>query len=405
MLDSASLKKIIVPFAEVFAKVITFANIILIMTVLSKNDYADYSFIVSIIIWASVVMDGGISNLIFNESLRDELKNINLFFTARFFLAGIIIVGIALLFATTRPLLTTSGILYSIIILISSSSNIVKMIARGLGARKVDVTIILTEPLLRLALVVIVYFSFPDFHWTLFRFLLIYLLASIVTLVLGYNYLKPIFSLKIHIDKISVIKKNLVKAFNASKHYLFYYFVYIGLSRIDIIMIESNLEKNQLADFSSAYQMFTVALLFFTAINTSQFKNIIENQAKYLKYLLLVLVGVAIFFYFSSGFVIELLLPDKYYPASYVLERIMIAIIPSVLSVFFILKNNYYHRSKVNFIILLIPFFTKLTFYFTLKPNHLIQYANIFVLCEFLLLLSFVIYELFKKKETTKINE
>ena len=97
---------ILIPAAEVFAKLIAFVNILLMIRVLSIDDYADYSYIVSIVLWASVVMDGGFSNLIFNESLRNQLQKINLYFSARFFLSIIVIIFIAVFFIGVKPLLT-----------------------------------------------------------------------------------------------------------------------------------------------------------------------------------------------------------------------------------------------------------------------------------------------------------
>jgi len=396
--NNYSIKQIIIPFAEVFAKLIAFVNILLMIKVLSINDYADYAYIVSIVLWASVIMDGGISNLIFNESLRDHLKKINLYFSARFFLSVVVIIAISLYFAYLKPSLTKPGILFSIVILVTSSSSIVKMIARGLGIQKVDITVIITEPILRFIIVIGLYFGYRSFEWTLWKILLIYLIASIITFVISYNYLKPHFKLKIHFDRLKILGQNLVIAFNASKHYLFYYFIYVGISRMDIIVIENNLPKNELAYFSSAYTLFTVVLLFFTSLNTSHFKRIIANERAFLKYLLLTLVGIVVFFYFSSELIFELLFPKEYYSGSLVLKRIMFAIIPASFSGFFIVKNNFYHRSKINFIILLIPFFLKLSLYVFMKPNRLEQYSNIFVFSEVVLFLLFILYYLFRTK-------
>ena len=396
-----AIKTILIPAAEVFAKLIAFVNILLMIRVLSIDDYADYSYIVSIVLWASVVMDGGFSNLIFNESLRNQLQKINLYFSARFFLSIIVIIFIAVFFIGVKPLLTAPGILFSIVILVTSSSSIIKMIARGLEIKKVDATVILTEPLLRFIMVASLYFGYAAFEWTLWKILLIYLIASIITIIISYNYLKQYFKLEVHFEKLRVIGKNLVLAFKASKYYLLYYFIFVGLSRMDILVIEANLPKHELAFFSSSYTIFTVVLLFFMSFNTSHFKKIIKQESVYIKYMFLVLIGVVIFFYFSSDFIFELLFPESYYSGAIVLKRIMFAIIPSALSGFFIVKNNYFHRSKINFIILLIPFFIKLILYLLLQPKALEQYTNIFVFCELILFLSFVFYEWFIKKSIT----
>lgn len=405
MQEKYSIKQIIVPFAEVFAKLIAFVNMLLMIKILTISDYADYAYIVSIVLWASVIMDGGIANLIFNESLRNQLSKINLYFSARFYLSLLVIFCIGVFFFSYKPSLTNPGILFSIIILVTSSSSIIKMIARGMGVQKVDVIVIVTEPLLRLIMVLGLYFGYKSFEWTLGKILLLYLLASVITIIVGYKYLKPYFKLQIHFEKLRVIGKNLVIAFNASKHYLFYFFIYIGLSRMDIIVIESNLPKNELAYFSSSYTLFTVVLLFFTSFNTSHFKRIIKNEKRFITYILMVLVCIAVFFYFSSELIFELLFPESYYAGSLVLKRIMFAIIPATLSGFFIIKNNYYHRSKINFIILLIPFIFKLSLYVFMRPEKLQQYSNIFVFSEILLFLSFVTYEwFFSNKSKPNLN-
>ena len=45
---------LIIPIAEVIAKAISFANVLLLIRIFSIDEYADYSYLISIILWASV---------------------------------------------------------------------------------------------------------------------------------------------------------------------------------------------------------------------------------------------------------------------------------------------------------------------------------------------------------------
>ena len=80
-------KSFSVPFIEVFSKGISFINILLLIQILKIDDFAIYSYILAIILWASVLMDGGITNLIYNKSLKKEIENINILFSARLVLS------------------------------------------------------------------------------------------------------------------------------------------------------------------------------------------------------------------------------------------------------------------------------------------------------------------------------
>ena len=55
----------LVPFVELFSKALSFISVIIITSLVSVESFGAYYYIVSLVAWASVFMDGGISYYIF----------------------------------------------------------------------------------------------------------------------------------------------------------------------------------------------------------------------------------------------------------------------------------------------------------------------------------------------------
>lgn len=393
----SSKNKTIIPFAEVFSKIISFINILLLMKVILITEYADYSYIVAIVLWASVLMDGGINNLVFNKSLKNELQGINSLFSARFVLSTFIIIALSIFFFYRKPDIAIAGILYSIIIYISSSSAFIKMLARGKAYSKVDLTVILSEPLLRLILFLTTLLVFKNLEWQLWKIMIIYLIAGLLSFSINYFVLTKHISLRVYLNNFKLVFNQVRNTLSVSKFYLLYYLMYIGISRIDVIFIEKYASKVDLALFSSAYTLFTVIQLFFFSVITSHFKNIYKAQQKSILYLLGVLSFVVVVTLFVSTFVFDILFRSEYFEGASVLNYIIFALIPSVLVYYFIAKLNYDNKTFANFIILLIPLSLKMLIYSLAQSSELDFYRNIFPFIEYFILICYIIYFLYSK--------
>ncbi len=389
-------KSLLIPFVEVFSKVISFLNILLLIRILPIDDYADYSYIVAIVLWASVLMDGGINSLIYNKSLKQEITGINVLFTGRLFLSLIIIVLIAIFFIITTPTLATSAIIFSFLIYFSSSSVLIKMLSRGLGFVKVDFISIVCEPIIRLAFLLCIYFTKGYFDYSLWGVLLIYLMAGILAFTINKYYLSISFSLKIRFSSVKSVFTNIIIALNQSKYYLLYYLMLIGLGRIEVLFLENYSEKTQVAIFSSTFNIYRVAQLFFFSIITSQFIKLYNNKGIIIKVFIPLLLLTIFFTNVISPYIFEYLFPIEYINGQFVLNVLIIAILPSVINFYFITQNNYENKVRINFILLFIVFLIKVIIYFILKPSDVLTYSYGYLIAEILLLLFFIIYKFYE---------
>jgi len=103
-----------------------------------------------------------------------------------------------------------------------------------------------------------------------------------------------------------------------------------------------------------------------------------------------------------SQFIYTYLFPPEYIDGYTVFNFIILSIIPSVFSLFFILKNNYEGKAKLNFIFLMSMLLLKIVIYNFLKPVNLIIYYTVYNLIEVILLLIFIIYNLLDESTSNK---
>lgn len=393
---------LIIPIVEVIAKAISFINILLLIRIFSINEYADYSYIISIILWASVLMDSGINDLIYNKSLLKDSSNLNKLFSSKIYLSLIVILFLSFYFAIKKPLLVNSAIILSFVIFISSLSALFKMYSRGNGFIDIDITTIISEPILRLVFLTFIYFSTPFITWQLWQVFLVYLLAGFLAFVYNYFRLSQYFKFKLLFDNIKAFIEQIKDTLSESKFFLLYYLMFIGLQRIDIIIIEKYCSKSDLAIFSSAITLFQVAHLFFFSLITSKFMMLYERKNYLIKYLLPGVFLIAIISQFISPFIFKYLFPPEYAGGSLVFNYIILSIIPSVFSLYFITKNNYEGKTKLNFIFLMVMLFLKIIIYNYLKSDNLAVYYTVYGLIEILLLLIFFIHNLFYESTSSK---
>ena len=383
---------LIIPFVEVVAKAISFVNILLLIRIFSIDEYADYSYLISIILWASVLMDSGINDLIYNKSLHKDLKGLNSLYTSKVFLSLIVVIFLGIYFSVKDPDFAIPGILLSFVILLSSLSALFKMFSRGNGYTDVDIFTILSEPIIRLVFLMLVFISRTYFSWQFWQVILIYLLAGFLVFHLNSYRLSRYFKFKLKIKKPNTLFKEFTQTIFKTKYFLLYYLMLIGIQRIDIILIENYCIKSELAIFSSSITLFQVAYLFFFSLITSKFLVFLENPKYLIKYLTPALIILILLSWFLSPYIYKYLFPVEYAQGSQVFNYLIISIIPSAFSLYFILKNNYYGKPFVNFTILSFALLLKIFIYNTLKSDSLETYYLVYILVESLLLILFLFY-------------
>jgi len=391
-----------IPFIEVFSKGISFINILLLIQILSIEDFAVYSYILAIVLWASVLMDGGITNLIYNKSLKKEIDNVNMLFSAKVILSFLIIFLLLIFFAFKKPDLVRILAILSFIVAFSSLSSLIKMFSRGNGFSDVDIVTIIAEPLIRLIFLLIIYSTVNLIDWEFYQILLLYLLAGLLAFIINYIRLRRYFKLKFIITDLHNLFLPVKQSLKESKYYLLYYLMIVGIGRIDIIFIEKFGTKTDLAIFSSAINIYQVAQLFFFAVISSQFLILIKNRNYIFKYLIPVLIVSIIFVEFISKYVYLYLFPVDYFKGYIVLNFIILALLPSVLNYYLITKNNYINQVKVNFLILFVFLMIKIGIYQFFKSEDLSTYYTVFPIIELGILITFLIFVKFYESTTNK---
>jgi O-antigen/teichoic acid export membrane protein len=391
LLLNENIKKII-PLAEVFSKFLSFINILLMMKLLLIYDYADYAYLMTIVLWSSFVMDGGVNNLIFNKGLKNELEDVNLLFTGRVLLSSIVFIILSFFFITSKPELASSGIILTIIMFLTTSTTFIKMLSRGKGLYKVDFITIVTEPLIRLIIIGSIYIFFNTIKWKLWIFLLAYLAAGLISFSTSAIILSENFKIRFLLQKsnqiIDILKNTLVY----SK-----YFLLIGLfhtinGRIEIIYIEKYIDKTNLALFSSANLLYEVILLFFFTIITSHFKLIYENNKKALFYFIISTIFIIIITILFAKPIIQIILPHSYLGSVEILKVIIFSLLPSVIVFYFIMELNFENKTYVSVLIFLIPIIVKLISYSMIKSSSLDFYKWFYTINEFSIAFYYLVY-------------
>jgi len=391
-----------IPFVEVFSKGISFINILLLIQILTIEDFAIYSYVLAIVLWTSVLMDGGITNLIYNKSLKNDINNVNILFTARLILSFLIIILLMIFFVFKDPDRVTILLILSFVVVFSSTSSLIKMFSRGRGFLNVDIVTIITEPFIRFVFLLVIYNTIDFIDWKFYQVLLFYLLAGVLAFIINYIRLNRRFKIKFIISDLNNNFLLVKQSLRESKYYLLYYLMIVGIGRIDIIFIEKFGFKTDLAIFSSALNMYQVAQLFFFAVITSQFLILIKNRSYIFKYIIPALIIVIIFIIFISKYFYLYLFPEDYFNGYIVLNFIILALLPSVLNYYFITRNNYRNQVKVNFIILFIFLMIKIGIYKFLKSDNLITYYTIFPIIEVGILITYLIYMKFYESTSNK---
>ncbi len=266
------------------------------------------------------------------------------------------------------------------------------MFSRGNGYTDIDIFTILSEPVIRLVFLILVFISRTYFSWQFWQVFLIYLLAGFLAFHLNSFHLSRYYKFKLKINKPNNLFKEFVQTLFKTKYFLLYYLMLIGIQRIDIILIEKYCIKSELAIFSTSVTLFQVAYLFFFSLITSKLLVFLENPKYLIKYLIPVLIILVLVSWFLSPYFYKYLFPEEYAQGSNVFNYLIISIMPSILSLFYILKNNYYGKPIINFIILSFALLLKIFIYNTLKSDSLETYYLVYILVESLLLILFLFY-------------
>jgi O-antigen/teichoic acid export membrane protein len=364
------------------------------MRLLDINQYADYSYIVSVVIWTAIIMDAGVSNVIFNKGLVNDTKNINTLLSTRLIISIILFIIISIFYFIKKPEIAISIVIYTAFIFFNSSSSILKMLARSQEHYFEDLKIILIEPILRLIFVLSLLLFFDKTSLNLSLFLLGYLISSILAYSINLKALSKLFNLKFY-TKINF--ESVKSTFVLNKHYILYFSILIAIYRIDIIFMEKYTTKEDLSFFSSARSLLDVVQLFIFTIVTSYFKKIYNSQKNYFGLITLILLVIITITIFTSKILYPIIFPIEFMNSYNILNYIIISIIPYFYIQFFIAKLNFENKTKYLYILLLIPLIIKISIYQYLKESNIQFYYITYTFIEYLTFILFVSFFLIRK--------
>ncbi len=384
--------KALIPFAELVAMGLAFVNALIIMNSLNMVGYAHYSYVSTIVLWAVVFMDMGISTLIFNKGLQNDLKELDTYLTARTLNSIVVILILSLFFLVAKPSLFIAGIIYSLVIFFNSTSKLLKSLARSRELSRNDLQISLTEILLRFVILGSLYLLLPSQHWHLWLVMLSLLAAGCIAFYFNYTLLTRKIHFKIKLVHPEGITAAITQSFHESKYFILLSFLIAVMGRVEIIFLEKYATPDNLSLFAVSRTMLDFTQFFFASIITTQFKWIYNHQKKsYLMFIVGSLLVIAVVLLLSQ-WIFNLLLPQKYINSYQIFNKLIFSLIPFIFYFYFIAKLNFEKRTLVNFILLLIPLLIKISIYYVLKSADIPDYYTVYTAVEYLTLTIFLIY-------------
>ena len=349
----------LIPFVELFSKALSFISVIIITRLLSVESFGVYYYIISIVAWASVFMDGGISYYIINKSVKDDISNLGEYLVSRVLFSLITIIFLCVVAGFIKQQYVLYILLYGLSFLFILLTAFFKIIARTQGKVTLDFTTIIAEPLIRVVVLIVLYFTVLNISLTLVFTVLLF--TALVGFVLSFFYFKNQIPLKIN-PKIEFQKT--LAILKETKWYLLMYLFLVGLKRVEIVILKFRFNDYESGLYSSADNFYNSAYLFFTALILVGIKKHFSadniRKRKNTLYLIgLSLLSVMVLYFFSDIFY-TLFYSVEYLEGHHLLSILALSLLFSPFNYYFILKNNYNHNINVNIRVLGISFFIKI---------------------------------------------
>jgi O-antigen/teichoic acid export membrane protein len=391
-----SLDKVtLIPYFEIVAKLFSFITVIILVSILSIEDYGHYSFTISLVMMLSVIMDGGINNLIFNYSLYDRLNKIALFFVVRNYLSffSIMIFIVCIYFFNENLIINI--IFYSITTYFISTIAFFKMIVRGQGNSSLDLLTIIIEPFFRFIILLIFWLLKVDLNIEIVFVLL--LGVSFFSFLVVYRFVIPTYDIRSNTSKKEI---NFLNILNESIYYLLYYLALIFIMRSEIFYISNKLGIDSVAYYSSALNIYFAIQLFFRSLINSKMKKIMNenrtsklNSIKRLCFIVTATVFIIIIF---SQLIFSIIYPISYFEYNFLLQYIIIGLPFYVMTNMGIQYFNIKFQTQNNFLILSVTALLKLILFLSIEFDNLVHFAYSFIAFEIFLGVLYFIFVLNK---------
>lgn len=377
------------PFVEIFSKALNFIGVLIITRMISVEDFGNYYYVISIVAWLSVFMDGGIGYFIINKSVKGELENLGDYFINRSLFSlltiGVLIIG-SFFFTIDNIYLI---ILYAFTFLIILMISLLKVVARIQGFYKIDIMIIILEPLFRFIILISIFVTYQEVE--LSYVFVVLLVSSILSFLGSYYYFNKNIPLTYRRDGIL---PRMITTLKETKDYLIMYLFLVGLKKVEIVVVEYRFQDKLVGLFSSADNFYSALYLFFTSLILVGIKNFISESkkgkvVKTLSFIGLTITSVIILITVSE-YLYSWFYTNKYDGGAAILNILAWSLIATTLSYYFILQNNNREKTYQNAIILSICFILKTLMLLYFPFENLSYFCYAIVSIDFLILLLFI---------------
>ncbi|MCB0430213.1 MAG: oligosaccharide flippase family protein [Flavobacteriales bacterium] len=369
----------VIPVLEVTGRMMAFLSVILVTRILSVEDYGRYSYVLSIVLLVSVVMDGGINSLAFNNSLRNQLDELPSLFTTKNFFSLIAAVLFFAIIGVFKPdyfflvMLATGSIFFT------GSVAFVKMIARGQTEIRTDSLAIVAEPLFRIIVLGIIWIG--GIVVGLEMLLLTLLLVSFLAFIVLYGLAKSRYPLDIGFSSIQV-----KKVFTSSRWYLMYYFALVGIKRSEVVLLNGMLDTTSVAYYSAAFNIYLSLQLFFTAFVSSKLKLAVTSQwhdaRRSVLQVAVYAIAVVLFVVLFAKVIFGVIYPVEYAHSHLFLQYLVLGLPFYIMTEAGVYLLNYMHKTRQNAFVLATAMCVKVIMLLVVHPASITQFIFCYVFFE-----------------------
>ena len=377
----------LIPFVELISKGLSFIGVVLITRMISVESFGLYYYVISVVAWASVIMDGGISYYAINRSINDDVDSLGSLLSYRLLFSFITVLFVVFIFYFLKPTILIEIVLYGLTFIAILMTAFFKIISRTQGFLNTDFLTVITEPVLRILFLLTAFIFYESVKLNQVFFIL--LISAIISFAVCYKSflnntaLKFDFRLKLS-GMIDVLKE--------TKYFMLMYFFLVGYKRIEVLLIDIKFGDTDTGLFSSADNFYSSAYLFFTSLILVGIKDYLKHKKqekiKQFFYILALISVSVLVINFGSEILYDIIYKPPYFEGAKYLKTLSYSLLFTPFIYYLILKNNYEDKTKKNFIILAFGFILKAVL--LLMTINMSQFILGIVLSDLVLLLIFM---------------
>lgn len=385
----------LIPFVELISKGLSFIGVILITRMISVESFGLYYYVISVVAWASVIMDGGISYYAINRSINDDVESLGSLLSYRLLFSFITVLFVVFIFYFLKPTILIEIALYALTFIAVLMTAFFKIISRTQGFLNTDFLTVITEPALRILFLLTAFIFYERVKLSQVFFIL--LISAIISFLVCYKSFLNNTALKLDFRlKLS----GMTGVLKETKYFMLMYFFLVGYKRIEILLIDIKFGDTDTGLFSSADNFYSSAYLFFTSLILVGIKDYLKHKKqekiKEFFYVLFLVSLSVLVINFCSEILYDIIYKPAYFEGAKYLKTLSYSLLFTPFIYYFILRNNYEHKTKQNFLILAFGFVFKSIL--LLMTINMSQFIFGIVLSDLVLLLSFLYGSKFFKK-------